>query len=506
VGVAQFGFPQVEILNPEQVAGVTFYNEQVSATSEILRRIPSVDQLLHRPSIEDLSAKYTRKLVVREIQGYLTQLRQQVSEDRIDAGGLEARLASVEQAVAERLARCLSPSLRKVINATGVILHTNVGRSPIAPAALEAARDLACSYSNLEYDLEAGERGHRDRHFDERIRRLLDCESATVVNNNAAAVFLILNTLAAGRKALVSRGELIEIGGSFRIPAIMTQSGAVLGEVGTTNKTRLADYQAAIDDQTALILRVHPSNYKIVGFTERPALKDLADLARRTGIPLVKDAGSGYLFPIPHAAMRNEPSVAEALRAGADLVCFSGDKLLGGPQAGIIVGRQELIARIRRNPLMRICRVDKITYGLLDWTLTEYEKGSYLETLPVYRMLLAGKEEVGARAAHLAERLSGLGYRTELGDGVSLIGGGSAPGETVPTTLLLVSSAADSASRLERRLRLYRSPILARTENDRLVLDLRTVIAGEEDEIYAALSDPEWEGEREKNLSGADQG
>jgi len=460
----------------------------VSATTDILRQIPSVDQLLHRPRIQALISTYTRKLVLKQIQQCLADLREEVSNDQIDADGLQERLAAIEQTLEERLRRHLSPSLRKIINATGVILHTNIGRAPLPEEAFEAVRELACSYSNLEYDLDSGERGHRDRHFEERVRRLLNCEAATVVNNNAAAVFLILNTLAAGRKVLVSRGELIEIGGSFRIPAIMAQSGAVLAEVGTTNKTRLADYEDAIDDHTALILRVHPSNYRIIGFTERPELKDLALLARRRGIPLVKDAGSGYLHQISHPAMRNEPSVEEALASGADLVCFSGDKVMGGPQAGIIVGRQDLISRIRRNPLVRVCRVDKLTFGILEWTLTEYEKGTYLETLPVYRMLLQSQEEVRARAESLAVRLRPLGFEVGLSDGVSLIGGGSAPEETIPTALLLISLPAFSVSRLEARLRRNEPPILARTENDRLVIDLRTVMQGDEDAIFAALS------------------
>jgi len=478
----------------------------VSATTDILRLIPSVDQLLHRPPIQALVSKYTRKVVLREIHRYLGQLREEVSQDRIDADRLHTCLATIEQTLEERLRFYLSPSLRKIINATGVILHTNIGRAPLSQEALESVRGVACSYSNLEYDLETGERGHRDRHFEQRIRRLLNCEAATVVNNNAAAVFLILNTLATGRKVLVSRGELIEIGGSFRIPAIMAQTGAIMAEVGTTNKTRLADYEDASDGDTALILRVHPSNYKIIGFTERPELKDLSHLARERGIPLIKDAGSGYLFKISHPAMRNEPSVEEALAAGADLVCFSGDKVMGGPQAGIIVGRQDLVARIRRNPLMRICRVDKLTYGVLEWTLTEYEQGTYLETLPVYRMLLQTQEEVRTRAASLAERLRPLGFEVELSGGVSLIGGGSAPEETIPTALLLIFLPALSASRLEDRLRHYTPPVLARTESDRVVIDLRTVMPGEEDEIFAALSGLASSPEPGRNRSGGDQG
>jgi len=444
-------------------------------------------------------------LVLKEIQLYLGQLREGVSNNQIDADELQTRLAAMEQTLEERLGLNLSPSLRKIINATGVILHTNIGRAPLPEEAVQAVRDVACSYSNLEYDLETGERGHRDRHFQERVCRLLQCEAGTVVNNNAAAVFLILNTLAAGRKVLVSRGELIEIGGSFRIPAIMAQSGAILVEVGTTNKTRLADYEEAIDADTALILRVHPSNYRIVGFTERPELRDLALLARHRGIPLIKDAGSGYLRKIVHPALQHEPSVDEALAAGADLVCFSGDKLMGGPQAGVIVGKQDLVARIRRNPLMRVCRVDKFTYAILDWTLTRYERGDYLETLPVYRMLLESQEDVRTRAERLAERLRPLGFEVGLCDGVSLVGGGSAPGETIPTVLLQIALPGFSASQLENRLRQHTPPVLARTENDRVVMDLRTVITGEEDAIFAALSDLASAGEPEKSRSGGDR-
>ncbi len=478
----------------------------MSSTTEILRQIPSVDQILHRPGVEALISRYTRKVVLREIQQYLGQLREEAANHRIDADELQARLAAIDETIEERVRLSLSPSLRKIINATGVILHTNIGRAPLSQDGLEAIRELACSYSNLEYDLDTGERGHRDRHFEQRIRRLLNCEAATVVNNNAAAVFLILNTLAAGRKVLVSRGELIEIGGSFRIPAIMAQSGAILAEVGTTNKTRVADYEEAIDPQTALILRVHPSNYKIVGFTERPELRDLSVLARQRGIPLVEDAGSGYLYQIPHPAMRNEPSVEEGLAAGADLVCFSGDKVMGGPQAGIIVGKQDLISRIRRNPLMRVCRVDKLTHGILEWTLAEYEKGTYLDSLPVYRMLLESQDEVRTRSKRLAKRLRPLGFEVEVSDGVSLIGGGSAPEESVPTALLLISLPALSASRLDRRLRRHCPPVLARTENDRVVMDLRTVMPGEEDEIFGALSELASSPEPERNRSDVDQG
>ena len=438
--------------------------------------------------MQALSSTYSRKLVLAEVQSFLQELREKVSSGDLSGDELDASIASLPAPLAERLGALLSPSLRTVINATGVILHTNIGRAPIAPMAFDAARELACSYSNLEYDLDEADRSHRDKHLETRLTRLLSCEAATAVNNNAAAVFLILNTLAPGKKALVSRGELVEIGGSFRIPDIIRQSGAALQEVGTTNKTTIADYRAAIDDSVGLILRVHPSNYKVVGFTARPTLADLCALAADSHIPLVKDAGSGYLLPIPHPVLSEEPSVQDALRAGADLVCFSGDKLLGGPQAGIIVGRKELVARVRRNPIMRVCRVDKLRYAALEWVITEYEKGTYLQSLPVYRMLTMTRQEVRPRAERLGARLREIGFETEIIDGVSLVGGGSTPGQTIPTALLTVASKDHSANALDRRLRHSRPAVLARIEADRLVVDLRTALAGEDDLIFDAFS------------------
>lgn len=459
----------------------------MSAHGEILQRLPAVDQLLQKAGIQDLIRTFPRALVVEEIQNYLEALRLEIRGARISGALLSERLAALESAVRDRLVDRLSPSLRTVINATGVIIHTNVGRAPISPEVAAAMINLACSYSNLEYDLKEGQRGHRDLHFEKRVTRILGCESATVANNNAAAVFLILNTLAQGKKVIVSRGELIEIGGSFRIPAIMERSGAILKEVGTTNKTKISDYREAIDPDTALILRVHPSNYKIVGFTHRPQLSELVQLAREKNIPLVKDAGSGYLFPSPYPFLRDEPTVQAALAEGTDLVCFSGDKLLGGPQAGIIVGKKELVDSVRKNPLMRACRVDKVTYAALEWTLTEYEKGAFPQSIPVYQMLSATAAEIQRRAKRLAKRLDRQIYAAELKEGFSLIGGGSAPEERIPTVLLALRSSLYSVNELERGLRLGRTPVLVRIERDQLILDLRTVLPGQEDAIAAAF-------------------
>jgi L-seryl-tRNA(Ser) seleniumtransferase len=443
---------------------------------------------LQRPSVQSLIQTFSRQLVLLEIQDYLQKLREAVSSGEIASAVLDNRLATLEEAVSRSLERLLSQSPRRVINATGVLLHTNLGRAPLAEQAFDSVRAPTCSYSDLEYDLTEGRRSHRDRHFQTRLVRLLKCEAATVVNNNAAALFLILNTLARGYKVLVSRGELIEIGGSFRIPAIMEQSGAVLKEVGTTNKTTVEDYREALDDEVRLILSVHTSNYKIVGFTERPELAGLAALAREHEIPLVKDSGSGLLFNIPHPALQNEPSAQFALSAGADLVCFSGDKLLGGPQAGIIVGRKTLVDKVRSNPLMRICRVDKMTYGILDWTLLQYEKGEHPRALPVWLMFLASEQEIRLRAEALAPRLAAAGFQTEVVPGLSVAGGGAAPEESFPTSLLRVRSERHSATEMQRSLRQAGTPVVVRVEEDAVVLDLRTVLPEEEPSICAAFS------------------
>ncbi|MBI4445678.1 MAG: L-seryl-tRNA(Sec) selenium transferase [Acidobacteria bacterium] len=455
--------------------------------NHFLQKIPSVDQILQQHDLKSLIALYSRPLVLESVQETLDELRGMLRSHAITTADFTERLEQISEQVKHRLEKRFRPSLRKIINATGVILHTNVGRAPLAVEVGETLQQIASSYSNLEYRLEKGERGHRDSHFEARATRLLKCEAATVVNNNAAAVFLILNTIAAGKKVIVSRGELIEIGGSFRIPEIMERSGAFLLEVGTTNRTRIADYREAITAETGLILRVHPSNYKIIGFTERPERSELASLAQEQGLPLVEDVGSGYLFQVQNAALRDEPTVDEALREGVDLVCFSGDKLLGGPQAGIIVGKRKWVEKIRRNPLMRICRVDKMTYAALEWIWIQYEKGTYQELLPVYRMLAASREEIRVRAQRLSESIPQESFSCVLIEGDSLIGGGSAPEERLPTCLLAVRSRTISVNVLEQALRRGPTPILARIEDGAVLLDLRTVLPGEEQFISTAF-------------------
>jgi L-seryl-tRNA(Ser) seleniumtransferase len=378
-------------------------------------------------------------------------------------------------------------SLQSVINATGVILHTNLGRAPLAPEALAHLVQAAAGYSNLEYDLERGERGQRDVHTDRLFGRLLGAERALVVNNNAAAIFLALNTLAEGAEVIVSRGELIEIGGSFRIPEVCVKSGAILREVGTTNRTRAADYAAAINEHTRVLLRVHPSNFRVVGFTERPSLDDLAELARKHKLILMEDLGSGCLVDLTSCGVRDELPASLSLQAGADVVTFSGDKLLGGPQAGILVGKREPLERIRKNPLFRALRVDKLTIAALESTVSLYLQGK-LDSIPALRMMRLSKEEIAVRAERLAARVSAHpGFTAVLRDGESVIGGGSTPGQSLATALVAVRHSSLSAAKLEETLRRQKPAIVGRVEQDEFIVDLRTVGEGEEDKIAQAF-------------------
>jgi L-seryl-tRNA(Ser) seleniumtransferase len=386
----------------------------------------------------------------------------------------------------------MRPSLIRTINATGVIVHTNLGRAPLSQAALERVRHVAGGYTNLEYDLAKGTRGKRDVHAEKLIARLTGAEAAVVVNNNAAATLLLLAALAQGREVIISRGELVEIGGGFRVPDVMNQSGAILREVGTTNRTRAADYAAAINERTALILRVHPSNFRVVGFTERPGLDELVALGRRFNVGVAEDLGSGWLgWPdrdtLPEQ-LRDEPIVSDSITAGVDVVCFSGDKLLGGPQAGIIAGRRETVDTIRRHPLMRALRVDKLTYAALEATLEDHAIGRGQEGVPVQRMLRLTKAEIGARADAVAAALSRAGWTTRVIDGSSTVGGGSAPGTEIPTRLIEIARNGMTADQIEEHLRTLDPPVIARIHEDRVVLDLRTV--DPDDDLFVASITP----------------
>ena len=449
-----------------------------------MRSIPSIEQLRQRPALLALEDAYGRAAIIDALRAEADVMRARQSPG--EPGDV---VAEIERATIARLASECAPSLRRVINATGVIIHTNLGRAPLARAAGARVADLAAGYTNLEYDLTKGARGRRDVHAERLLRRLTGAEAAVVVNNNAAATLLVLAALAAGREVIISRGELVEIGGGFRVPEVLAQSGAILREVGTTNRTRAADYAAAISDRTALILRVHPSNFRIEGFTERPSLDDLVSIARRFNLPVVEDAGSGYLAGDLESSpgwLRNEPSVSHSLAAGADLVMFSGDKLLGGPQAGIIVGGTDALQRIRTHPLMRALRVDKMTYAALEATLGEYAAGRAASTIPVAAMIAMPLEAIDQRAQALADSLNAAGIRNRIVDGASTIGGGSAPGSTLPTRLVEIDHPSRSAQHIERQLREHEVPIIARIEKDRVVLDLRTVDAADDGVLLIA--------------------
>lgn len=438
-----------------------------------------MEQLRQREAMRALETRYGRTALLDALRAETGDLRERLASGRLAAISVGDAVDAIERGTAERLRAAMRPSLIRAINATGVIVHTNLGRAPLSQAALERVREVAGGYTNLEYDLAKGTRGKRDVHAEKLIARLTGAEAAVVVNNNAAATLLLLAALASGREVIISRGELVEIGGGFRVPDVMNQSGAILREVGTTNRTRAADYASAINDRTGLILRVHPSNFRVVGFTERPALDELVALGRRFNVAVAEDLGSGWLgWPdresLPEQ-LRDEPIVSGSIAAGADVVCFSGDKLLGGPQAGIIAGRRDAVDTIRRHPLMRALRVDKLTYAALEATLEEHAIGRGHEGVPVQRMLRLTREEIGARADAVARALTGNGWTTRVIDGFSTVGGGSAPGTEIPTQLVEISRNGMSADAIEQHLRSLDPPVIARIQDDRVVLDLRTV-------------------------------
>jgi L-seryl-tRNA(Ser) seleniumtransferase len=422
----------------------------------------------------------------------LDQLRQAISAGRLDERGTNASIDALPSLIDHYLGESLAYSLRSVINATGVVLHTNLGRAPLSREALNHAAEIAQGYSNLEFDLATGERGKRDSHIDRLFALLLnnsDRELATiVVNNNAAAVLLSLNTLAEGGEVIVSRGELVEIGGSFRIPDVMAKSGAILHEIGTTNRTRIADYESAINNKTKLLLRVHRSNFQIVGFTEQPTLEELVALGRRRGIGVMEDLGSGDIYDLQEVGVHGEPTILASLRAGADIVTYSGDKLLGGPQAGLISGKPDLIAKIRSNPLFRAVRVDKMFYAALEATLLAYLREDY-DSIPALRMMRVSDEELKTRVEHLMRKLhiTCPQLHIEVLESRSVLGGGAAPGSKLPTHVLAVSSATMKADVIAERLRQWETPIIARVEEGRVLLDPRTVTPEQEEIIAAAL-------------------
>ena len=447
---------------------------------EELRKLPSVDRLLREEAIRALVEEHGHDLTVEAVRQALDLARQGIL-----AGGACPPTEELVEMARASLQALLRPTLRPVINATGVIIHTNLGRAPLSAEARAAMEAAARGYSNLEYDLEVGQRGSRYVHAEELLCRLTGAEAALVVNNNAGAVLLILSALARGGEVIISRGQLVEIGGGFRIPDVMRQSGARLVEVGTTNRTYLKDYEEAIGEDTALLMRVHRSNFRLTGFVHEPSLGELVELGKKYGLDVVDDLGSGALLDTSLYGLAHEPTMQESIAQGAALVSASGDKLLGGPQAGIIVGRGDLIARLKRHPLTRALRVDKTTLAGLQATLLHYLKGEAEEKIPVWRMIATPLEALQERAKAWAERLREAGIAASVVDGRSAVGGGSLPGETLPSKLVAIE--ADSPDELARRLRLGDPPVIGRIEGDRLLLDPRTVLEGEGELLLEAV-------------------
>jgi L-seryl-tRNA(Ser) seleniumtransferase len=459
----------------------------------ILRRIPSVDEILGSARIQDLLRRQPRWAVVEAVREVLATCRRRALAGDLTPDALHALVEpeAIQTAVTEVTAHKVRPSLRPVINASGVVLHTNLGRAPIAPSALAAIEAVARGYSNLELDLATGDRGSRQVHVEQLVCALTGAEAALVVNNNAAAVFLGVNTLAQGREVIISRGELVEIGDSFRIPDVMTRAGGKLREVGTTNRTHLADYEQALGPETALILKVHRSNFRVLGFTADVDAAALVSLGRQRGLPVMEDLGSGALFDLSRFGLRREPLAADAIRAGVDVVCFSGDKLLGGPQAGILAGRRDILARLRRNPLARTVRIDKLCLAGLEATLRlARDPDAARREIPILRMLSLPSEAVGARAEAVAASLRSAlpGVRCQIEDGVSEVGGGALPLQAVPTRVLALRPETGSVGAVEARLRNGDPSVLVRVQGDRILLDLRTVNPGEESGLLAALT------------------
>lgn len=458
------------------------------AAQALLRRIPKIDRLLLDPQVEGLIERYGRSPVVEALREATEALRERLrrSEAPEANGDLPALVREEATRILERASR---PSLRRAINATGVVLHTGLGRAVLSRAAADAVYQAALGHTLLEVDPESGERGSRLVHVARLLCALTGAEDALAVNNNAAAVFLAVSALAAGREVVISRGQLVEIGGSFRIPDVIRSAGARLVEVGTTNKVRLSDYAEAIGPETALILRVHPSNFRIVGFTEEPTLAELAALARERNLPLMDDLGSGALVELSRHGLAGEPTVQASVAAGADVITFSGDKLLGGPQAGLVVGRRELLARMKRHPLMRVVRLDKLTLAGIEATLRLYrDEALAMREIPTLAALAAPPETLRARAERLRELLLPLRLEVELEPGLSQVGGGSLPGEELPTTLVAVRPLDMSVGELARRLRLGEPSVWGRVQRDRLLFDPRTVRDDEIDAIAAATA------------------
>ena len=475
-------------------------NRETTDHAEVLRLLPPVDALLRSQTANTLLPEVGAKHLTVLVRGVTDTLRREI-QTKISNKSINTADYSRENLFNEAEKRLEEVwqsekkfGLRRVINATGVVIHTNLGRAPLSENARKAVFEEAGGYCNLEFNLETGRRGKRGAGAENLLAEITGAESALIVNNCAAACILVLTALAKGGEAIISRGELVEIGGDFRIPDVMTQSGAILKEVGATNRTRVSDYENAISENTRLFVKVHPSNYRIVGFTASPSVSELADAAHRNDILLYEDAGSGALLDLSEYGLTDEPIIPQSIAAGADIVTFSGDKLLGGAQSGLIVGRKTVIEKLRKHPLYRALRVDKLIYAALEATLESFRRNAPIEEIPVLRMLAMTNAEIKERTLHFAGRLRDkLGANSvlqfEIIEGNSVVGGGSAPMVQPPTTLLVLTHPQISAANLEQKLRLSKPPVITRILEDKVIIDLRTVFEVEEARILEVLAD-----------------
>ncbi len=453
---------------------------------DILRKIPSVDRIINKPYIQFYISSLGRERTVRVVRDALDDLKSHIVKGQIkdiDEKFLECYITDTLKS--ERRFRT-----RRVINATGVVLHTNLGRAVLSEDCIKRLNDSASGYCDLEFDLKEGKRGNRYRKIEKMLTEITGCEAAAVVNNNAAAVLLMLTTLAKGKEVVISRGELVEIGGSFRVPDVMTESGAVLKEVGTTNKTRAGDYEKAYDaDKTAMLLKIHTSNFKIIGFTESPSVKEIAEVAHSHGIPAGVDLGSGLIYDLTSFGLPHEPSVMECLKDGADIVTFSGDKLLGGPQSGIIIGKKSYIDEIKSHPLIRALRIDKLSLICLEETLSHYySREDALFNIPTLKMLTADSRDLADRAKKILKGIENIeGIEAEITDDYSEVGGGSMPGALVKTCVIKVKHSQKSVDWISQQLRSCDVPIVCRTADDTLIMDMRTLGDGDVADIVKAM-------------------
>jgi len=455
----------------------------------LLRYLPKVDDLLGNDAIKEKLLVTSRTLVLESIREAIENARKNIIEGNIEESNAKDLREKILSCAVENIARKSEYNLRPVINCTGVVLHTNLGRALLSEKAVDRIKQVAANYSTLEYDLKCGKRGLRYSHIEEIICKITGAESAFVVNNNAAAVLLALNTLSEGKEAIVSRGQLVEIGGSFRVPDVMRQSGAILREVGTTNKTHLRDYEENINENTGVLLKVHTSNYRILGFTEEVPIWELAGTGEKTGIPVLEDIGSGTLIDFSKYGMAGEPTVQEAVRY-ADVVTFSGDKMLGGPQAGIIVGKKKYLDEMKKNPFTRAFRVDKMTLAGLEATFRHYlDQEEALENIPTLKFLTASADSLKSRASGLAEMIkrSAPDFEVYVEEGQSQVGGGSMPLERLPAHLVSVKSRKLSSSRIESGLRKNSPPVIARINDEKVVLDVRTILDNQFDYVAEAF-------------------